>query len=139
MSSNNHSISDPVELSNTNNEMTLLLLQWRTLQQTKRHSTAASSPVEQSPVSPSQRIGSSIPLLLQRRRQFREQSGTRTHHHKLLRSDLVKLMDEALSISTEITRVVPLEPTSAVVASNDGNHKGRIETHETNSINADNA
>jgi hypothetical protein len=83
----------------------------------------------------SQGIGSNIPLLLQRRRLYREQGGTNNSHQRLLRTDLVKLMDEALSISTEISMTVPLEPTLAEVASN-GNDKGQIETHEINSTSA---
>ena len=127
MSTNNHNTdgsSDAVvqESSNANHEMTLLMLQWRTLQQTSRRlATAASSATSTSPVEPlsessSQDIGSSIPLSLQRRRQYREQGGTGTFHRpRLLRSDLVKLMDEALKISTEITKVVPRESTSSAM------------------------
>ena len=123
MSPNNHISSNVVPASVTNNEMTLLMLQLRTLKQTKRISPSSVQP----PVATSsQGIGRNIPLLLQRRRQYREQGGT---HQRLPRTDLVKLMDEALSISTEITMVVePLEAASALVASS-GIHKGITETH----------
>ena len=123
MSPNNHIGSNVVPASVTNNEMTLLMLQLRTLKQTKRISPSSVQP----PVATSsQGIGRNIPLLLQRRRQYREQGGT---HQRLPRTDLVKLMDEALSISTEITMVVePLEAASVLVASN-GIHKGITETH----------
>ena len=123
MSPNNHISSNVVPASVTNNEMTLLMLQLRTLKQTKRISPSSVQP----PVATSsQGIGRNIPLLLQRRRQYREQGGT---HQRLPRTDLVKLMDEALSISTEITMVVePLEAASVLVASN-GIHKGITETH----------
>ena len=123
MSPNNHISSNVVPASVTNNEMTLLMLQLRTLKQTKRISPSSVQP----PVATSsQGIGRNIPLLLQRRRQYREQGGT---HQRLPRTDLVKLMDEALSISTEITMVVePLEAASVLVASS-GIHKGITETH----------
>lgn len=123
MSPSNHISSNVVPASVTNNEMTLLMLQLRTLKQTKRISPSSVQP----PVATSsQGIGRNIPLLLQRRRQYREQGGT---HQRLPRTDLVKLMDEALSISTEITMVVePLEAASVLVASN-GIHKGITETH----------
>lgn len=123
MSPNNHIGSNVVPASVTNNEMTLLMLQLRTLKQTKRISPSSVQP----PVATSsQGIGRNIPLLLQRRRQYREQGGT---HQRLPRTDLVKLMDEALSISTEITMVVePLEAASVLVASS-GIHKGITETH----------
>jgi hypothetical protein len=51
------------------------------------------------------------------------------------RTDLVKLMDEALSISTEITMVVPHERMS-VATSSSGDPKGRIETPDVLSPNA---
>lgn len=127
---NIHNTTAAVSSSNADNEMTLLMLQLRTLQQAKRSvTTVPASPshitstnnnsnndnvVKQPSVSRSTQvgIGSNIPHLLQRRRQYREQEagGGGGGTQRLLRTDLVKLMDEALSISTEITMVVPNEP-----------------------------
>ena len=137
MSSNNihNTINPVVEPSNSNSAMTFRMLQRRTMQETIRRSTmtvatsSSSSPVKPSPESmpSSQGIGSNkISLLLQRRRQNREQGGTATgtyHHPRLLRSDSVKLLEEALLISTKITDVVPHEPMSAAVVMTATNDK----------------
>lgn len=141
MTSINNNSNNLIAMSDTNNEMTLLRLHLRTIEQAKRTSTAVSSP---SPVKPpegsisSQGLGSNIPLLLQRRRQYREQgggSGANTYP-RLLRTDLIKLVDEALSISTEITMVVPLEPPASAVVDSSGNQEGSTETHEKSNSSA---
>jgi hypothetical protein len=122
MSSTNRNTNDGGAPSITNNDLTLLMLQLRTLQQAKRSSTTPSHSTSTNqidnvdkppPVSKSSQmdIGRNISLLLQRRRQNQEQWGT-NEHERMLRSDLVKLMEEALSISAGISMVVPNEPTN---------------------------
>ena len=96
--------------------MTLLSLQLRTLRQSKRipiptpvTATDASngstgSCQDHGSAVPSRGIGSSIPLLLQRRSRRQDPPHAQG---RLPREHLVRLMDEALSISTSLVEALP--------------------------------
>ncbi len=111
MSSNNYNTTNALAAPSNNasyDEMTLLSLQLRMLRQSKRISVP--SPVttstsngcqEHGSTVPSRGIGSNIPVLLQRRSRCHDAQG------RLPRVHLVRLMDEALCISTNLIEALP--------------------------------